>query len=381
LAALYCFWLENSKRLKLLFMSLAIGIVGLPNVGKSTLFKALTKKQIDIANYPFCTIEPNVGVVAVPDERLEKLAMVAKSAKIVPTVIEFVDIAGLVKGASVGEGLGNKFLANIREVDAIVQVVRDFFDPNIIHVNNKVDPQSDIATINTELAIKDLETVSHRLSELNKKAKSGASKEDEFNIELVNRVKDGLNQGKLVSDLGLNEEEKKSLHDLNLLTNKPVIYVMNVDESAVGRGQGTALPVLEGLDPERVVCISAKIEAELAELDDEERKEYLKELGMNESGLDKLIKKSYQILNLITFLTTGPDETRAWTVTRGAKAPEAAGKIHTDIQQGFIRAEVCNWQDFVQYGEAGCKERGLVRLEGKDYVVQDGDTVYFRFSN
>ncbi|MFA6534372.1 MAG: redox-regulated ATPase YchF [Patescibacteria group bacterium] len=355
-------------------MSFSLGIVGLPNVGKSTLFKALTKKQIDIANYPFCTIEPNVGIVPVPDERLAQLARVSASKKIVSTVVEFVDIAGLVKGASEGEGLGNKFLANIREVDAIVQVVRGFTDPNVIHVGGKVDPAGDILTINLELGIKDLETVSRRLGELEKRIKSGLKKEEIELIKLIELIKKGLEDGQLVNQLGLTAEELATVKDLNLLTAKPMIYVMNVDESKVQSPESG----VKGVDQNQVIAISAKIEAELADLNDEERKEYLAELGLAESGLDKLVKKGYEILNLITFLTAGPDESRAWTVTRGSTAPQAAGKIHTDFEKGFIRAEICNWQDFVKYGEVGCKEKGLMRIEGKDYIMQDGDTCNFR---
>jgi len=358
-------------------MSLTIGIVGLPNVGKSTLFKALTKKQIDIANYPFCTIEPNVGVVEVPDERLQKLAVVSKSEKVVPTVIEFVDIAGLVKGASTGEGLGNKFLANIREVDAIAHVVRSFSDPEVVHVGGKIDPTEDIKIVNLELILKDLETINHRLDELKKKAKSGADKEDLRKIEVLEKVKSGFESNKLASEVDLNKEEEKLLQDSNLLTNKPVLYVVNCDEKeATNRNLE-----IRGILSEQIILISAKIEAELAELGGEERKEYLQSLGLEESGLDKLIKAGYRLLNLITFLTSGPKETRAWTVTAGSTAPQAAGKIHTDFEKGFIRAEICRWQDFFEFGEQGCKERGLMRLEGKDYIMQDGDVCHFRFSS
>ncbi|MFA5358655.1 MAG: redox-regulated ATPase YchF [Patescibacteria group bacterium] len=359
-------------------MSLSIGIVGLPNVGKSTLFKALTKKQINIANYPFCTIEPNVGIVEVPDERLQKLSDAAKSAKIVPTVIEFVDIAGLVKGASVGEGLGNQFLANIREVDAIAQVVRNFTDPNIIiESGGKVDPASDIEVINTELALKDLETITKRVGDLERKIKSGVSKEDTKLLELVKKIKEKLGAGTMVNSLDLTDDEKSMIKEFNLLTAKPVMYILNVDEGAVKN----PLPEIKGIDKNLILPISAKIEAELAELADEEKKEYLQTLGLEESGLDQLIKKGYETLDLITFLTSGPDETRAWTVQRGSFAPQAAGRIHTDFEKGFIRVEVCRWQDFVAYGETGCKEKGLLRIEGKDYVMQDGDVCHFRFSN
>ncbi|MBI5622078.1 redox-regulated ATPase YchF [Candidatus Falkowbacteria bacterium] len=367
-------------------MSLSIGIVGLPNVGKSTLFKALTKNPIDIANYPFCTIAPNVGVVEVPDDRLQQLAVVSKSEKIIPTVIEFVDIAGLVKGASEGEGLGNEFLANIREVDAIAHVVRQFSDPDVVHVDGKVDPVSDIETINTELILKDLETITRRAADLKSKTKSGADKEALTRLAAVEKVKVGLAAGTLAARLDLTHDEKVLIQDLHLLTAKPVITVVNVDESEIGvrpAQGGSAIGgklAIEGVRADDMVVISAKIEAELADLSDSDRQEYLTELGMSASGLDRLITKGYEVLNLITFFTSGQQETRAWTVTRGSLAPQAAGKIHTDFEQGFIRAEVIKWQDCVQYGELGCKEKGLLRTEGKEYIVQDGDVMHFRFS-
>ncbi|HPI67542.1 MAG TPA: redox-regulated ATPase YchF [bacterium] len=348
-------------------MSFQIGIVGLPNVGKSTLFKALTKKQVDAANYPFCTIDPNVGVVAVPDQRLDQLAKVSNSEKIIPTTIEFVDIAGLVKNAHKGEGLGNQFLAHIREVDAIIEVVREFKDENVIHVEGSVDPKRDQDIIHLELIMADLQTITKRIHSAEHEVKSG-DKEVIKLLNILQSLKNTLDQGKLASEANLTEEEKKSIKELSLLTLKPIIYVKNIDDTLT----------LDTLTPD-TIAINAKLEAELAELKDEELKDYLKELGIEKTGLDKLIVASYNILDLITFLTSGPKESRAWTIQRGTKAPEAAGVIHTDFEKNFIRAEVCNWQDFVKLGgDAGVKEKGLMRLEGKDYVMQDGDTVYFR---
>jgi GTP-binding protein YchF len=349
-------------------MSFSIGIVGLPNVGKSTLFKALTKKQVDASNYPFCTIDPNVGVVAVPDERLEKLASVSHSAKIIPTTIEFVDIAGLVKGAHKGEGLGNKFLANIREVDAIVQVVRQFSDSNVVHVAGEVNPESDKETINLELIFADLQTLEKRIVANDKDVRG--NKKEALEIQpLLSKLKAGLEQGQLASKIIVDDEEKKIIKDLNLLTLKPMIYVLNVDEDKI-------FPNSDYL------TISAKIEAELADLPAAEAKAYLEELKLSASGLDRLIQKSYNTLGLITFFTSGEKETRAWTIKGGAKAPQAAGVIHTDFEQGFIRAEIINWKDLVAIGgEAIAKDKGLIRLEGKDYIMADGDVAHFRFSN
>lgn len=345
-------------------MSFSLGIVGLPNVGKSTLFKALTKKQVDIANYPFCTINPNIGVVEVPEERLQQLAKVSVSKKIIPTVVEFYDIAGLVKGASTGEGLGNQFLSHIREVDAILHVIRAFNDKNITHVANRIDPEDDKTTINLELALADLATVTKRLESLHKDAKSG-NKEAVAKTAVLAKVKTGLEAGTAVRDLPLENDERLLIRELNLLTAKPMLYVVNVDEGEVGKDS-------------KAIAISAKIESELAELSAEEAKTMMSELGMHESGLDKLIKASYELLGLITFFTSGPEETRAWTITRGTKAPQAAGVIHSDFEKNFIRAEIINWQDFINYGESGAREKGLLRVEGKDYVMQDGDTCYFR---
>jgi len=352
-----------------------VGIVGLPNVGKSTLFKALTKKQVDTANYPFCTIDPNVGVVAVPDERLEKLSAVSHSEKIIPATIEFVDIAGLVKNAHKGEGLGNQFLANIREVDAIVEVIRDFQDKNVIHVEGSVNPERDKDIIHLELIMADLATVEKRIRSAEHEIKSG----DKNALKLFGTlkiIKKTLEQGRLANEIGLTDEEKKSVKELGLLTLKPIIYVKNIDDALQSNTPDTLSP-----NTSDIISINAKLEAELADLPETELKEYLKELNITVTGLDKLITASYNILGLITFLTSGPKETRAWTIKRGAKAPEAAAVIHTDFEKGFIRAEVCNWQDFIKYdGDLGVKEKGLMRLEGKDYTIQDGDTIYFRVS-
>ncbi len=358
-------------------MSFSIGIVGLPNVGKSTLFNALTRsKQAQAQNYPFCTIDPNVGVVEVPDERLTRLSEVSKSKKIIPTTIEFVDIAGLVAGASEGAGLGNKFLSHIREVDAIAQVVRAFSDTNVIHVNNKVDPTGDAAVINLELILADLQTVAKRLDGARKSAKGAAAKDFEKQISLFERVKTQLEAEKPARELEYDEEEAIMMKELCLLTMKPMLYVVNVDENPAS----AQIPNLSKPGTEQIV-VSAKLEAELADLSPSDAKEFLKSAGMAESGLDKLIKASYKLLDLVTFLTSGEPETRAWTVKAGAKAPEAAGVIHTDFVKGFVKADVCDWRDFVEYGGwAHIKESGKLRLEGKDYVVQDGDTVYFHIN-
>lgn len=347
-------------------MSFSIGIVGLPNVGKSTLFKALTKKQVDASNYPFCTIDPNVGTVAVPDERLDKLAKLYDSKKVVPTVVEFVDIAGLVAGAHKGEGLGNKFLSHIRTVDAICQVVRKFSDPNVIHVANKVDPRSDEETIKLELIYADLATVEKRMADTAPKTKSG-DKEAAKALVLYQKVKTFLDAGKLLSEVDLSDEEKLAIRDLSLLTVKPMLRVLNVDESEAAQ------------EVPGYVVISAKVESELVEMSAIDAKEYLHSLGLEKTGLDRLIIAAYKALDLITFLTSGPDETRAWTVTRGSSAPQAGAVIHTDFEQKFIRAEVTPWQDLLACGgEVGAREAGKTRTEGREYIIQDGDVIYFR---
>jgi ribosome-binding ATPase len=347
-----------------------VGIVGLPNVGKSTLFKALTKNPVDIANYPFCTIEPNVGIVKVPDERLDKLAKMSKSAKLIPTVIEFVDIAGLVAGAAQGEGLGNKFLAHIREVDAIAQVVRVFEDKNITHVHDKIDPQNDIEIINTELIIADLDTVTKRMVKLEKEAR-GQDKDAIKTLEIVKKIKDILDEGKLASDLELLEEETELVRDLQLITSKPFLYVLNTNdfeatkESELVKNLGNKYPV---------VLLDVKIEEELSQMSSEEAAE----LGIK-SNLDDLILKSYEILNLITFLTTGEDETRAWTIKKNSTAPIAGRAIHSDFEEKFIRADVINWEKLLEAGYwSKARDIGTLRTEGKDYIVQDGDVIEFK---
>ncbi|MBI5729377.1 MAG: redox-regulated ATPase YchF [Candidatus Magasanikbacteria bacterium] len=355
-------------------MSFSIGIVGLPNVGKSTLFNALTRsKQANVQNYPFCTIDPNVGVVEVPDERLSKLAEVSQSKKIIPTTIEFVDIAGLVAGASIGEGLGNKFLSHIREVDAIVQVVRAFQDDNIIHVNNKVNPTDDAAVINTELALADLQTTEKRLKAAKTSAKGIGAKEFQVQADLFQKVFDHLQTGAPARKLTYTGDEMVFMNELHLLTMKPMLYVVNVDE-----GKTNAPKISVSAEQ---IEISAKLEAELADLSPEEARAYLKELGVTETGLDKLIIAGYKLLNLVTFLTSGEPETRAWTVKANTKAPAAAGVIHTDFVKGFVKADVVGWQDFVAFGGwSKLKETGKMRLEGKEYIVQDGDVVYFHIN-
>ena len=363
-----------------------LGIVGLPNVGKSTLFNSLTKAGAESANYPFCTIDPNVGVVTVPDERLNVLGEMYHTKKIIPAAIEFVDIAGLVKGASKGEGLGNQFLANIREVDAIVHVVRCFENSNIVHVDGSINPLRDIETINLELIFSDLEILERRISKVSKVARNDKSAAKE--LALLNKIKAQLEDGKLAKtfeDVD-DEEEQAWLESYNLLTYKPVIYAANVaeddlaDDAANNEGVQAVREYAKGEQSE-VFVVCAEIEAEISELDDDEKKMFLEDLGLEESGLEKLIKASYKLLGLISYLTAGEPEVRAWTITEGTKAPQAAGKIHSDFERGFIRAEVVSYDDLIACGShTAAKEKGLIRLEGKDYVVKDGDIMLFRFN-
>ena len=362
-----------------------LGIVGLPNVGKSTLFNSLTKAGAESANYPFCTIDPNVGVVAVPDERLKLLGDLYHSKKVTPAVIEFVDIAGLVKGASKGEGLGNQFLSNIREVDAIVHVVRCFEDSNVVHVDGNVNPLRDIETINLELIFSDLEILERRIAKVAKGARM--DKEQAKELAMLERVKERPEDGKLAIGFETeDEDEEEYFKNLNLLTAKPVIYAANVGEEDLANdgADNAGVQAVREYAKEtgsEVFAICAQIEEEISELDDEERQMFLDDLGLKESGLEKLIRASYHLLGLMSFLTSGEDETRAWTIKQGTKAPQAAGKIHTDFERGFIKAEVVNYKDLLENGSlAAAREKGLVRMEGKEYVVQDGDVILFRFN-
>lgn len=360
-----------------------LGIVGLPNVGKSTLFNSLTKAGAESANYPFCTIDPNVGVVAVPDKRLDVLGKMYNSQKVVPAVIEFVDIAGLVRGASKGEGLGNQFLSHIREVDAIVHVVRCFEDENVVHVEGSVDPLRDIETINLELILADMDVLDRRLQKTKKSGKSG-DKALIAEAAFLERLMEHLESGECARSFEIEREDEKEVFDsINLLTAKPVLYAANVSEDDAATGNAFVEQVKEFAAKEgsEVFTVCAQIEQEIAELDDDEKQMFLEELGIGESGLDKLIAASYKLLGLISYLTTGEKETKAWTITKGTKAPQAAGKIHSDFERGFIRAEIVSYDDLMACGTyTAAKEKGLVRLEGKDYVMQDGDIVVFRFN-
>jgi GTP-binding protein YchF len=366
-------------------MALQCGIVGLPNVGKSTLFNCLSNAKAQAANFPFCTIEPNVGVITVPDERLTKLAEIVHPGRIVPTTVEIVDIAGLIKGASKGEGLGNKFLANIRETDAIIHVLRCFEDGNITHVNGTINPVRDKEEVDAELQLKDLETIESRISKVEKLAQVGGDKNAKLTYEVLSTYRDVLNQGKSARTVSFESKEEQAIaHDLFLLTNKPIMYVCNVDDASVVKGNEYVDAVRQVAEEEHaeVIVVAAKTEADIAELETyEDRQLFLQELGLEESGVSRLIKSAYRLLNLETFITAGPMEVKAWTYHKGWKAPQCAGVIHTDFEKGFIRAEVIKYEDYLQYGsEAAVRDAGKLNIEGKDYIVQDGDIMHFRFN-
>lgn len=371
------------RKKEVIYMSLTAGIVGLPNVGKSTLFNAITKKSILMANYPFATIDPNVGVVIVPDERIDVLKNMYNPERVIPTTYEFTDIAGLVKGASNGEGLGNKFLSHIREVDAVVEVVRCFDDENIIHVDGSVDPIRDIEVINVELVLSDLEIVTSRINRIGKKAMTTKNKDDVKEIELLERIKEALESNIPIRKLGLDEEEKKLISSFNLITLKPIIYALNVEDNDINTGNNYTKLVEDYAKKEgsETAIICAKLESELSELDEEEKKLFLDDLGIKESGVERLINKTYDLLGLATFFTVGKDEVRAWTFKKGSKAPECAGIIHSDFEKGFIKAEVMSYNDLVNAGsELKVRELGKARIEGKEYIMQDGDICHFRFN-